>query len=1109
MSNEIININDKNIRSIDKHFIDDTLRVFKFNFERSYDAYVLKSAKNDFDSYICVSKDQKDAMLKLLSRDEINYNKNNKNTDNYHRFATYSIEGLCDGKEYISTLMKHRNRKFPNDFKPTYTTRRCHSYHKDWLFVLKQFDEHVVTLDRARTKNMLPNLITLYELIRSDKPCKPYLDIDRHVEENQKDKINEIHLEFVSKLTEDLINIFKNKYNITINQHDIKISCAHRNDKLSYHVVISPKDKYIVYHTNVKKEMNSAHELSVFLKEKDQVTYKYVDDNVYSHDRNMRVLFSYKIKENKELVGQLLPCINGNIVHELDYKNRLDYLITDFSDKNREFVNLITKNYNIDVLEKKNEETKLCSTKKINDDNVTSKKKSHLDDQLLTNKIMHLIKSWHPSAKIDKSFVVDYGISMHCSYKDRTEICNNNIKHEHNNFYVNIDDKSGNVYGVCMSEKCKHQRINLGNINDLNKQHDEIKVNMKYLSYDEKLKEIRNFEISIDKFIETGGILLIKSPMGTGKTQFVANQILQLPINTNGDTMLSKLWITLITYRVTLAANLSGTFGKLGFKCYNNSVLEEKINSIRLLILQYDSFGKRFDDEGVLMGDNGVLIIDESESLLFHTIAETMDRDKSRDNMTILLSYIKNCKYVIILDADLGVKTMEFIGSIAKETNKTMHIIHNEYTEEIKPVNNLNVKFIETEPYDINNLRKCAKKMEKIWKKKDKKLKRKKHKSKNKHESTSDVDEEMSSKENTFLESDIEKTNLNNNNNTTSDSESDTNDSDSEENSNNSDDSDKKPKGKKYVFERKNNTNKKYIYVSSDLEKTLVNLIDDLSKGLRVIVMCSTVKMLKNLRKAIEELLPIFKKNDWIKTYYGKSSFTDKQNICDINNIWIHYRVIIYTSTIEAGVDFNIPNIFHRRYMFISPGGASARSLFQMAWRVRHFWDPDIYVYIPKHIKNIRNSYIPSIVYFRDKIIERGSRLTKINLINQNNVRKRDYVDYVITLEARNYRDAYINKFNFTNSFFTKALDLNFTLIDLDDEAVDIKDDHDFVSQLFKKYDNGNMGDNDQFIYKPKCDKFLLASDYHIYSKKECEEKIIDIMNNIKGGIYKERKKMK
>ena len=63
----------------------------------------------------------------------------------------------------------------------------------------------------------------LYEVILSDKPCKPYLDIEWKVERSYKDK----HLDFLNKIKNDLITIFQERYNITINNDNILILTAH------------------------------------------------------------------------------------------------------------------------------------------------------------------------------------------------------------------------------------------------------------------------------------------------------------------------------------------------------------------------------------------------------------------------------------------------------------------------------------------------------------------------------------------------------------------------------------------------------------------------------------------------------------------------------------------------------------------------------------------------------------------------------------------------------------------------------------------------------------------------------------------------------------------
>lgn len=72
----------------------------------------------------------------------------------------------------------------------------------------------------------------LYELILSNKPCKPYLDIEwesptptSHLDD---------HTLFLDKLIKDIIQIFDTRYNLSIKKDHVFISQCHREPKISF-----------------------------------------------------------------------------------------------------------------------------------------------------------------------------------------------------------------------------------------------------------------------------------------------------------------------------------------------------------------------------------------------------------------------------------------------------------------------------------------------------------------------------------------------------------------------------------------------------------------------------------------------------------------------------------------------------------------------------------------------------------------------------------------------------------------------------------------------------------------------------------------------------------
>ena len=142
----------------------------------------------------------------------------------------------------------------------------------------------------------------LYEMILSDKPCKPYLDIEWKYELYQEPDV------FINRIKLDIIETFKIRYNKIITEDDFYITQAHKDKvKYSFHLTITTKDKLLVYKTNRKRENDSAWDLYIALVDKDKEYYENkIDGAVYSLDREMRCIYSTKFDQ----IRQLMPITN-------------------------------------------------------------------------------------------------------------------------------------------------------------------------------------------------------------------------------------------------------------------------------------------------------------------------------------------------------------------------------------------------------------------------------------------------------------------------------------------------------------------------------------------------------------------------------------------------------------------------------------------------------------------------------------------------------------------------------------------------------------------------------------------------------------------------------
>lgn len=145
--------------------------------------------------------------------------------------------------------------------------------------------------------------------------------------------------------------------------------------------------------------------------------------------------------------------------------------------------------------------------------------------------------------------------------------------------------------------------------------------------------------------VETG-VTLIKSPKGSGKTEF-----LKRLINENNSSVL------LIGHRRTLIGQMCA---RLGLDCYLDKHASEKtINESRYGIsldsIQSIPLKRSYD----------FVLIDECEQVLSHILSDTLAKKRSRI-FRHLQHIIKKAKHVVALDADLGAISFNYLSHWAR-----------------------------------------------------------------------------------------------------------------------------------------------------------------------------------------------------------------------------------------------------------------------------------------------------------------------------------------------------------------------------------------------------------------------------------------------------------
>lgn len=284
----------------------------------------------------------------------------------------------------------------------------------------------------------------VFELIRSDQPCKPYLDIEWHTDYSE-DARKEDYSGFIDKLQDDIIMIFKNRYKLTIDTGDIMISSSHSASKASFHIVIDKtiNDKTVSFRTNRKGYPESAWDLWVALTEHDESYNDVLDGAVYTTDREFRVIYSNKTSEFRPILPYKSKKIKENSIVKMKMKDCLRYVITHSS--SGEYYHIRTPEVPKKYL--------VINKRYCEDDSFIPR--TYSDKKI--NHLMELVRPVHRSAEYTGRSACGKGWRF--SYSDKDEKCYSGNYHESNGFYVFENLEKGTTYMKCMSDNCKGIKV--------------------------------------------------------------------------------------------------------------------------------------------------------------------------------------------------------------------------------------------------------------------------------------------------------------------------------------------------------------------------------------------------------------------------------------------------------------------------------------------------------------------------------------------------------------------------------------------------------------------------------------------------------------------------
>ncbi|ARF07962.1 superfamily II helicase [Catovirus CTV1] len=546
-----------------------------------------------------------------------------------------------------------------------------------------------------------------FEVIKSH--CKPYLDI-----EFIKKEYPDINETIIDKIIKDIIAIFKTKYRLTLEENDVIVSESHKYDdkkeiiKYSWHIIISPLKYNYVYQHNRFGNENTACDLLYHLFEMNKLYIEIIDMSVYSKEREMRLFLCNK----NPLENRILKWNNYNI-KKIDFKTYsrcfINYIDQNLETKIIETVyrdnpkKVFNTQKELEKIEKKKEEFKknIANKNKIlKEKNVFApKEKKTILNKKKTQKTTIYIKSNKSYQYVEelvdnlsdhRSDVYEDWITVKWGLENQSVIDKQDYFNIFNNFSKKSDKYDEEEIKQIWNNTNQHNNgVTLGTIIFMLKKDNEEAYNYireNYCKYDSQ-EIIKNFyNPNVKKYFKhiveyedptTANFKIgdgqkgcfVKAEMGLGKSDTLLKQIKDhnncilikdiVKKVDNNQIFLNYTKefkrILMISHRRSLASKFFGDLRQMKFDIYFDYKGYSNLNNDRLII-QLDSIYK------VSLTAFDLVILDECESLFSHFKYGQM-RHKN-ENIIMLETHIKQAGRVVLMDANLSIKSYEIMSKI-------------------------------------------------------------------------------------------------------------------------------------------------------------------------------------------------------------------------------------------------------------------------------------------------------------------------------------------------------------------------------------------------------------------------------------------------------------
>eukprot|EP00798_Chlamydomonas_sp_ICE-L_P023414 gene23414-biopygen13686 len=158
------------------------------------------------------------------------------------------------------------------------------------------------------------------------------------------------------------------------------------------------------------------------------------------------------------------------------------------------------------------------------------------------------------------------------------------------------------------------------------------------------------------------------------------------------------------------------------------------------------------------------------------------------------------------------------------------------------------------------------------------------------------------------------------------------------------------------VNDYRSTENARTFSISKDEVTWSAQIRDDITAGRNVVVVSLSQERAMQVHKVALDTFDDPKDAARLCLLHtSKTADSVKAKLIDVDALWSSKRIVVYTPTISAGIDFSTEH-FDRMYLYLCPGSTGPMGALQMTGRVRHLVDTDVRTLVAKNMRVAREA---------------------------------------------------------------------------------------------------------------------------------------------------------